>query len=1408
MRHAKFDMGDVSDFSGQTFWVEIRDAKNERLFGKAMKADEFGGLRGELALKENAALGTYRMLFRQGHEKGPHVGNGTFRVEEYKKPEFEVTVEAPSEPVMLGETVIAKVKAKYYFGAPVTHAKVKVKVLRHNHSANWYPSASWDWLYSGGYWWFGYDYSWYPGWRAWGCPRPIWSWWHRPTPPPELVLENELEIGPDGTVEIPIDTALAKAMHGDLDHRYEITAEVRDQSRRTIVGTGKVLVARAPFKVYAWTHRGHYRVGDTIRASFQARRLDGKGVSGKGRLKLLKVTYADGKPVETEVQAWDLSPDAGGMAEQQLKASRPGQYRLSYTVEDDRNHTIEGGYVFVVRGEGYDGGDYRFHHIELVPDKKEYRPGEGIELMINTDRVGSTVLLFVRPTNGVYLPPRTLRLRGKSAVVTLKVTKKDMPNFFVEAITIADGKLHSDVRQIVVPPEKRVLSVEVAPSKDRFKPGEKGRARIRLTDAQGNPFAGSIVVTVYDKSVEYISGGSNIGDIRPFFWKWKRNHRENTLSTLGRMFYNLLKQKETRMGNLGVFGHLVADGGMVGDKSDGMAFGSEGGEGGHGRGGVRKMARMSKSKGMALGGAMMDGAAPAPRMMAMSAVAEGMGAGAGAPGNAPGESGAPAVVVRKNFADTALWISSLETDANGVAEIDLPMPENLTTWKIKVWALGHGTKVGQGSAEVITSKDLILRMQAPRFFVQTDEVVLSANIHNYLKTEQKVVASIELDGPCLKSMGRVKRTVTVKPNGEVRVDWRVKALAEGEAVVRMKAVADGDADAMEMRFPVFVHGMDKMDSYCGVIRPDRNKGEIRFAVPDERRPETARLEVRYSPTLAMAMIDAVPYLAAYPHGCTEQTLNRFLPAVLTQRTLQRLGVSLKQIKEKRANLNAQEIGDTGKRAKQWKRYDTEAVWDEAELAKMVKDGVEGLTSMQCSDGGWGWFSGYGERSYPHTTAVVVHGLQTAVRNDVAVVPGVVERGIAWLKRYEAEQVRMLKNAEKDPKVKPWKSRAGHLDAMVYMVLADNDHLNPAMRDYLYRDRNHLSLYAKGMFALGLHQQKQIEKRDMLIRNMRQYLKTDDENQTAWLEMDNGSYWWNWFGDEIETHAMFLRLLAATEPKGDTAHRLVKYLLNNRKHATYWKNTRDTASCLEAFADYIQASGEDKPDQTIELWLDGKRVKEVTVNAATLFTFDNVFVLEGEALKGGKHKLELRKKGSGPLYYNAYVSYFTLEDFIPKTGLEVKIERRVYRLKAVDKEIDVAGSRNQALKQKVEKYERVLVENKDSVNSGDLIEIELVVESKNDYEYILLEDLKAAGFEPVAVRSGYNGNALGAYVEFRDEKVCFFVRRLMRGKHSVSYRLRAETPGRFSALPATIAAMYAPELRGNSDEIKLRVKDVK
>lgn len=1384
IRHVGYDQGNISFFADREFKVEILNPRGEKVFDKKLETDSYGGIESEYTLPDDAQLGTYSIRI-------PEYAGGTFRVEEYKKPEFEVLIEYPDEQVMLGEKISATVKASYYFGAPVTDAKVKIKVLRTTQNANWYPPGPWDWFYGAGYWWFSYDYNWYPGWKTWGCPRPVCCWRPVDSQPPEVVTEFEQAIGRDGTVNIDIDTVVAKAMHGDKDHRYEIIAEVTDASRRTITGRDSILVARKPFKVYAWLDRGYYRIGDTIKADFSAHTVDGKPVKGSGQLTLYQINYSNGKPVETMVEEWALPTDKEGHASLQIKASRSGQFRLSYKVTDSAGHKIEGACLFVVRGDELDTSGFKYNSIELIPDKKKYAPGETVHLLINTDHENSTVVLFVRPVNGVYQKPEIVFLQGKSKIVDISVERRDMPNFFIEAFTIYKGRIYSETREIVVPPEKRILNVSVLPSATEYKPGEKAAVRVELTDNKGAPVSGSIAMTVYDRSVEYISGGSNVPEIRSFFWKWRRRHRSRTESSISRIFSNILLPKAIAMSTLGLFGHLVVDEPDPNDASFGRS---------------NMLMKGRKGLGGMGGGLIADGFAESLAMPASSAFIAMESDGIESETDEV-EYAAPLAdaTVRRAFADTAFWAGSLEADENGIATVDFTMPENLTGWKIRAWSVGHGTVVGEGVAEIVTAKKFMLRLQAPRFFVENDYAVLSANIHNYLKRDKIVRAILEIDGDCIDIDDDSTKEIIVKAGAEKRVDWRVEVEDEGEAVIRMKALTDEESDAMELSFPVYVHGMLKTESFCGAVRYNTNSVRISFTVPEKRRVEQTKLEIRYSPTLAGALVDALPYMVDYPYGCTEQTLNRFLPVVIVRKILKTLNLDMKRIAEKHTNLNSQEVGNDRKRAEQWKRHlNANPVFDEGAVEDMAKQGIKRLTAMQVYDGGWGWFSGIGERSHPHTTAVVVHGLQMAVQNGLALAPGILEKGTGWLRSYQSGEVTKLKNAE--TRNDPWKTHAGNLDAFIYMVLIDSGYRNDAMREYLYRDRIDLSLYAKAMLGLAFYKEGHSEELEMILDNIDQYVVTDDENQTAFFNIPGNGYWWHWYGSRYEAHAYYLKLLNKVKPRGKTAAGIVKYLLNNRKNATYWNSTRDTALCIEAMAEYINACGEHKPDMTVEILLDGKKKKEVTIKPQDLFLFDNKLIIEGRSLRGGNHTLEIRRKGYGTLYFNAYLTNFTKEDHIRKAGLEIRVQRNCYKLIPVNKTVNVSGSHGQVVGQKTEKYKRVKLSNRATLKSGDLIEIELILDSKNDYEYIVIEDMKAAGFEPVSTRSGYTGGGLGAYMELRDERVVFFVRQLPHGKHSVSYRMRAEIPGEFSALPAKAHAMYAPELKANSNEIKLRIKD--
>ncbi|MDR3182517.1 MAG: alpha-2-macroglobulin [Planctomycetaceae bacterium] len=1353
----QYEQPEKNVWAGKTVNYAVCDPRGERFVEKKhVQLDRYGGFTAELELPKDAMLGAYQI-----NVENVGYGYASFRVEEYRKPEYEVIIDAPKEPVKLGSKITATLKAKYYFGSPVTNAAVKYKVLRQKANADWYPVCSWDWLYGNGYGWLAYDAGFLPRWEQWGYCRPMPPWFPIHQGPPEIVAEAETKIKPDGTAEIVIDTAAAKEMFPDEDQRYTITAEVVDTSRRTITASGNVLVSREPFKVYAWGNRGYFTEDQKITARLQARRLDGKPVSGTGTAKLFRLSYAPneaGKGIsvtEKEVYQEKITFDTEGAAQFNMNAAQAGQYRLSGTLNGQ-----EGGYVFSVyplkknvqeNAAKITDDRFKYNALELIPDKTEYAPQETVKLRVNADRENAALVLLVRKQK-----PVLLRLTGKSAEVEIPVAKSDMPNFFVEALTVAGGEVISEVKEIVVPPQKKVLNVEVKPESETYKPGAKAKAKLIVTDLDGKPVTGQIAVAVYDKSVEYISGGSNVEDIKKYFWSWHRFYEPALQSNLRRFLYGMSDPDKPAMRPLGLFGDTAVRVRGGNDNSSTLSNSSSSG---------LRTSRMAKGDAVQMEAAMAAPADMADAEIPQSSFVNSLGTA----DNKVSPQVSP-VTVRTNFADTALWLGSVETDKNGIADIELTMPESLTAWKINVWTMAEGTRVGYGNTEVITRKDLILRMLTPRFLTEHDQCTFSAAVHNYTNSEQNVTVTCETS-----FTPAAAKQVRIKANGETRLDWNVEAKKAGEMKVRMTAAADGESDGVEQTLPVYVHGMLKTDSYSSFIAPDKQSAAFDITVPAESKTEQRKLTVNFTPSLAASMIDALPYLVEYPYGCTEQTLNRFLPAVIIRK-------NIKAAKDAKAE---------------------KIVTDE-----MIQDGIQKLANMQCSDGGWGWFSGYGETSSAHLTALVIHGLQLAEKYEVKIPQEMLNRGKHWLQKYQRQQIEILKSDDE----KRNKKYADETDAFVLMVLAE-PYEHPAinaptadMLEFLRRDRGRLSPYGVAMLGIaesllpGMYNIKEY------VKILEQYLVIDNENQTAYLNLQNASgwCWWTWYGSEFETQAYYLKLLMRENPKSPNAPFLVKYLLNNRKHATYWNSTRDTAICIEAFSEFLQATGERNANVNVDILFDGKVKKTVNFTADNLLNVDKTFVLEKEALTPGKHTIELRTQESSPLYITAFLENFTLENPIKKAGLDVRIERKIYKLvRNESANAQVAGGSGQVVNLKTEKYDRIAA---NAFKTGDLIEIELTIDSKNDYESILIEDRKAAGLEPVDVRSGYTGNELGAYGEFRDERVAFFVYRLMRGKHSLSYRLRAEQPGTFSALPAKIEAMYAPELRGNSDENKVSVGD--
>jgi hypothetical protein len=1381
--------------------VTVYDPKGNKVHQFAKRTDEFGGVDSQFALADEPPLGVYRIQV-QGH----NITSGqNFRVEEYKKPEFDVSVEPGKNHAKLGETITAVIKANYFFGAPVADATVSYKVFREEYRHRHYFPGRWDWLYGPAYGWPWYEYPWMNWWPA---VRSCWAppgWWGGrgggglSNPVRELVDEGEAPIGEDGTLELTIETVAALRDHPDMDHQYVIQADVRDSSRRVISGEGAVKATRQAYYAFVQPDRGYYRPGEEMRIRIRCLTPDNNPVKASGVITVSEVVYGgpdNARMEETVIKEWRESAGDDGGIEFLLRHEKSGLLKIKFATPDEWGGIVEGYGLAWVCGRDFNGKLYRFNDLEIISDKRSYQPGEVAHVMINTRKPNSSVLFSDQVDNNHLLKWRMLRLPNKHTVIDIPITKQHHPNFFVEATTVADARVSQQAMQICVPPEKGVMDVDISSDKPEYGPGDKARIRITAKTYNGRPAKGQFVVSAFDKSVLYIQPEYS-GSIAKFFHGNVRRHslqmQTNLLEQFSaygnvqRPFQDLYPLPESWNG---VWGARVGDWRTVSEEQ--FADFAIAGSG--------AMAKKSNSRMRGVGRAMAQSEMSADAAMAPAAPAE-----MKERRDAAAEPALVEAEVRKSFADTALWLATLTTDEKGEATAEFQMPENLTTWKINTWGMTKETRVGQSDTSVVTTKNLLVRLQAPRFFMEYDEVVISANVHNYLDDAKTARVSLEIPSDRLKMIEGADATtdILVPAGGEARVDWRVKVLSEGTAAITVKALTDEESDAMQMSFPVLVHGMFKQVASTGSMRPGETDKTVtvELDVPDQRRPELTRLEVQFAPSLVGAMIDALPYCITYPYGCTEQTTSRFLGAVLTLKTIQNMGIRLEDVRNVRGRMAEVRRIEKGE---QRTIYADSPIFDEDELNKMIEKGISRLAAMQHRDGGWGWWKD--GSSSPYMTGYVLYGLCTAQQCDVKVDENTIQRGMNYLQTWH----------QQDMQRSTWSPHAQHAQAAYVLSLKKRRAAySPPAKDKrpgdlierLWLQRDKLGLYGKALLAMAMANSGEAEKADTVLENILQYKEENRETQVAWFRTPSRG-WWYWWNSDIEANAMVLRAIVRLRPKSDVAPRLVKWLLNNRRNGYYWRSTRDTTLCVAAMSDFVVASGEGKPNYTLTLDLDdGAVVKTVKIDKDNFFSFDNRFIVDGKALSGGAHTLRVSKDGPGALYFNVYLRYFTKEENIKAAGHELKIDRTYFKLERVPYQVKVEGSKGQELSERRLRYKRVELQSGDELKSGDVVQVELKVSSDNDYTYLCFEDMKPAGCEAVEIRSGGQGQeGFYSYMELRDEKTAFFVNSLSQGDHLLRYRLRAEIPGEFHALPSKVYAMYVPELVANGDEHIVRIVD--
>ncbi len=1450
-------VGDQQPAKNVKVEVTVSNPKGETIYDKTLTTSEFGTINGDFDLPDGAPLGEYSIQAQvpQTNQYVAASGGNRFRVEEYKRPEFQVSVDAPDHAVRPGETVAAKINAKYYFGAPVPNATVKYTVRRSTWWASYQFPTPYDWLWS--YWGTG-DYD--TGRRNIGGEGSG-----------TIVKEGTVKTDNEGNAEVNFTATEDKTTVDPNDwwRRYQnplytIEASVTDQSRRTIEGQGEVRLSKQQYFAFLNTKGGFFQQGDRVPVEIRIQDANDKPLAANGKMVVYKELLGD---KEDRVLESPISIDKSGAAFWTWNNDQGGQFRIAYEATDAWGNKVEASTNVWIAGKDLDTTQFRLQGVTIVLDKRSYQEGETLRALIVADQPDTTVL-FTQEAGGDILKRQLIHISGKSEVVEIPIEHKHVPNFSLAAALVKNYEVYQDQEDVFVPPVQQLINVSVKGDKDEYKPGETGTFTVTATDWKGRPARAEVSLALIDASLFYIQK-NYAPDVRTFYYGERRANSVNLDSSRSGQV-QAQNEDDNAYGKYDQHNWELPDGlGQLNLDPAGWSYygyyrdydGAPGGLRAR-RGAVMVAGNMAEDS-------VSSSPSAAPAMPAMSVAKASGGARSPILADIPlngalfrskladrDESGhgngLVAAQTRSNFAETAFWSPAVVTD-NGSATVKVTFPDSLTQWHATARGLTEKTQVGSGESDVETKKNLLVRLQSPRFFTQRDQVVLSANVHNYLKTDKQVKVSLDLgDGLKLSNPAGTRDValtdssatdsttlmntsgfVTVKAGQEMRVNWLVDATQDGTSKIKMTAQTDEESDAVEMSFPVVVHGVQRFANQSGVLR-DGTKQVIDINIPKERRLGASTLNVQLNPSLAATMLDALPYLADYPYGCVEQTMSRFLPTVVAERTLKESGVNLDTLRQRaqayKAESSTRPLGerikntgytyptgmpnsrDLTQMASQmwfWGRTNN-PIYDKATMDKMTADGLSRLYEMQRDDGGWGWWPG-SEESDEYMSAYVVYGLTTAKAAGVGVKDDVLNKGYDYLEAHIKTEDNL------------------HLLAYMAFSLSQRGHYSKATQTIIsgrvYDQRERLTAYSKALLALTLQNTGETDKAQVLIRNLENIAKIDEENGT--VRYKTGADWWNWWNNDVETTAYVLRAFLKIEPQNRLTPMLAKWLVTNAR-GNHWNSTKETAEVVYALSDYVRVNKELDVDYTLNVSLNGKIARTYKVNRDNALFFDNRFMAGDLFLQDGVNTVTIEKQGRGVVYWSAASEYFSLEEPIQASGNEIGIKRRYFKLthnpkvkaeQPADSDQSSVVGEEPTVKSSTQivptsdqtatepEFLRSELKDGDTLKSGDLVEVELTLTSKNDYSYLVFEDMKAAGFEPVDVRSGESwGDGLSSNVELRDEKVAFFVDDLPQGTRVLRYQVRAEIPGQFHALPTNGYAMYAPEVRAISDEMRLNVTD--
>jgi hypothetical protein len=1289
------------------------NSRGEQLYQETLALDEFGSFDGQVTLGEGASLGPYSINVELDRQNFHH----PFTVAAYRPPEFEVTVTPEEREVPAGQGTAAQVAVRYFFGGPVADAQVEWNVLSAPYRFEPAQFGRYTFTDEGS------------PWICYGC------WWWEP-PQPDLVLSGSGTTGAEGELAIALPS---EVMTGGQRLTVEATAYGKDG--QTISGRDIVVVHPGAFYVglapqqYVGEADQEMSV-DLVTVDWAGERSPDRELDVTVYRREWVNTFVENalgggswewEAVDTPVYTTTLTTDGQAEGTVTFTPEEGGSYRVVASGRDRRERLVRSSIWVWVSGREYvswrrENND----RLTLISDKTSYTPGETAEILIPSPFRGEQ-WAWVTVERGGILKQEVIRLENNSSVYRLPITAAHAPNIYVSAVIVKGPDADEPVAthkvgyvMLTVEPEAQTLDVTLTPSVERAQPGDTVRFEVEVRDHTGEPAQTQFSLDLVDKAVLSLMPRTPDAVVQAFYAR--RGLGVSTASGLSISVNRLIEEQMEQLNQ--VLDEAQAARGLGG--------------------GMEELEAEEMVE---------EPAAEAPMAMATMTVEEARGDADGAAPMPPG------VQLREEFADTAFWDASVVTGADGRATVEVALPDNLTTWVLRGVGVTRGTEVGEETTDLLVTKPLLVRPVTPRFFVVEDRVQLAALVSNNTGTAQEVEVTLHATG--VTSDDPATQTVSVPAGGEERVTWWVTVEDVAAADVSFSAVAGEYADAARPRLTTGPEGTLLVHRYTapenvgtgGQLTEEGTRTEV-VALPPKYDDRRGELSVRLDPSLAAAMTEGLDYLEHFPYECTEQTVSRFLPNVLTYRALQDLGLSDPALEE--------------------------------HLPALVEEGLSKLYAQQHPDGGWGWWP-EGE-SNPTLSAYVVFALTKAREAGFEVREDMRQRGLDYIAGglVGARELQSYREANRQ--------------AFVLYVMAEAGQARRASEyaGALYRRREKLSHYGRAFLALTL---ERIEPGDRRIATLLSDL------QNAAILSATGAHWeeeqHDWWAMNTDTRstAIILDAMIALDPENALIPQGVRWLMVARRDGI-WETTQETAWALIALTDWMAHTGELEGNYEYAVRLNEELMAEGQVTPETIDESVELQVAVADLLREAGNRLDVaRGPGEGRLYYTAHMQVYLPVEEIEPLDRGIIVQRTYVDPGCTEgiqcPQVDAAtvGDVVQVRLTIIAPHDLYYVVVEDPLPAGaEAIDTSLATTSLLEQDPTLHRDA-ASAFSRAFYTWWWRWYSRS---ELRDDRVVLFADYLPAGTYEYVYTFRATQPGEYRVIPTTANEFYFPEVFGRGD----------